>query len=105
MDILFVCNFFKNYPSVKIIRHKKNLGVSITRNDGIRAAKGKYILFLDSDDWLYPGCLIEIEKTIVQNPQTEVIIGRYNSDGFPFDNEILFKNSNFNSYTSNRFFS
>ena len=53
----------------------------------------------------YEELRIEIEKTIVQNPQTEVIIGRYNSDGFPFDNEILFKNSNFNSYTSNRFFS
>ena len=44
---LKICNSFKNNKSVKIIRHKKNLGVSITRNHGIRAAQGKYILFLD----------------------------------------------------------
>ena len=44
---LRVCNSFKNNPSVNIVRHKRNLGVSITRNDGILAAKGKYILFLD----------------------------------------------------------
>lgn len=37
-------------PRVKIIQHEKNSGLSAARNTGIDAAKGDYIMFVDSDD-------------------------------------------------------
>lgn len=35
-----------------IFQNRKNLGLSGTRNEGIRRAQGKYIYFLDADDWV-----------------------------------------------------
>ena len=47
-----ILEHYKNFDSrIKII-NKKNGGLSSARNEGIEAAVGKYILFLDSDDWL-----------------------------------------------------
>jgi glycosyltransferase involved in cell wall biosynthesis len=37
---------------IKIITNEKNSGLGVTRNVGIDAAHGEYILFIDSDDWL-----------------------------------------------------
>src|SRR3972149_8781618 len=40
--------------NVRYIRHLTNRGLAAARNSGIRAAKGKYIAYLDDDDIYYP---------------------------------------------------
>lgn len=46
---------------------KENTGVADTRNFGIAKAKGKYILFVDSDDYIKQGLLKELKKYIEQD--------------------------------------
>ena len=39
-------------PSIKFIKSNKNYGISVSRNIGIKKSKGKYVLMLDSDDYI-----------------------------------------------------
>ena len=42
---------------IRIARHEHNRGLSAARNTGIMNAKGKYLLFVDSDDTISANCL------------------------------------------------
>lgn len=44
------------FGNVRVI-HQENGGLSVARNTGIEAAKGKYIQFVDSDDYMEPNVL------------------------------------------------
>lgn len=50
----------KEYSTLHLIRHERNKKLGGARNTGIRAAKGKYLLFVDSDDMLKPNCLKQL---------------------------------------------
>ena len=58
-----ICDMYsKKDCRVKVI-HKSNGGVSSARNVGIENAKGKYILFVDSDDYVEPDYVDALVKS------------------------------------------
>lgn len=65
--------YAKNDSRIKVI-HKENGGSSDARNMGITAAKGDYLMFLDSDDY-WEGCdfLSNITKKLSEN-QYDVLL-------------------------------
>lgn len=47
----------KNFPGVRVIENKINLGFSKAVNIGIRASSGEYVFILNDDTLLDPGCI------------------------------------------------
>lgn len=47
-----ICDEYKQKDNRVTVIHKKNGGLSDARNTGINKCKGRYITFVDSDDWL-----------------------------------------------------
>ena len=60
-----ICDEYAKKDDRVIVIHKENGGVSSARNVGIDRAKGKYICFVDSDDYVskdYLKTLIDVKK-------------------------------------------
>lgn len=55
-----ICDQFAKIDYRFKVIHKENEGVSIARNIGIQQARGKWISFIDSDDWIEKYYLTEI---------------------------------------------
>ncbi len=55
-----------------IVLNQKNSGQGSARNRGLEIATGKYIQFLDSDDFYEPTCCEEMYNLMEQHPDTEV---------------------------------
>ncbi|MFD1662034.1 glycosyltransferase family 2 protein [Streptomyces caeni] len=54
----------KRLKNSRVIRHERNGGLATARNTGIDAAEGRYLTFLDGDDWLAPGYLAALVDAI-----------------------------------------
>ena len=60
-----------------VIAHKENGGVVSARNLGLTVARGDYIWFVDSDDFIKENVLPELKQEIQQQPCDRLIIGCY----------------------------
>ena len=65
--------------------HTKNGGVTAARRRGLEEARGRYIMFVDSDDELQAGALSVMYKTIEETGADEVIATYHDQYGRLYD--------------------
>lgn len=69
-------SYKEKYFDIIVSIEQKNKGVAITRNESIKKANGKYIMFIDNDDYLDSDYI----ETFVKNIETDdydIVLGGY----------------------------
>ena len=56
---------YEHYPDIEII-DQENAGLSAARNIALRHIRGRYVTFVDSDDWLLPGAIDMLMDTVTK---------------------------------------
>lgn len=71
------CNLYiHGCSNFYILRNVENQGVSYSRNRGIEASRGEFVLFFDADDWIEPETLGDLYKEI-ENRETDTVFYEY----------------------------
>lgn len=97
MDIVY--EIIKKYDggmSFIICRHEHNEGVSAARNTGIELAKGNYIFFIDSDDYIYPNSLELLLNASKIYGYSDMVVGNFcyeflKKNNYTFDKVVKLK--------------
>ena len=77
-----ICDRYAEQDSrIKVI-HKENGGLASARNAGIRKADGKYLFFVDSDDWLDPDGLKKL-MNLAERYNVDFVRYRSMREGWP----------------------
>ena len=71
-----MCDTFAQKDSRVHVIHKKNAGVSSARNDGIKRALGKYIAFVDADDYIEPN-MLSLLLSLAERTRADIAICGY----------------------------
>lgn len=84
--------YASKYPNLTVV-HKMNEGVSVARNIALDMARGEYIWFIDSDDFIEKNVFPDIFEILrTQQPeQLQMNMYHMNSDYFTPEEEALFE--------------
>ncbi len=76
-----ICDYFaKQDKRVRVI-HQENGGTVLARNEGIKAAQGEYVSYVDSDDWI-DADMLELMYSIIQEQNVDIVMcGYYEETG------------------------
>lgn len=83
-----ICEEYRQKYSQTLVIHKENGGLSDARNAGIEIAKGEYIYFLDSDDWLSPNAIHTLLDFAIKN-NCEIVQGGFY---YAYNDYLLYDN-------------
>jgi len=73
------------YKDLIIIDYGKNKGVSYARNTGIEKSKGEYLVFIDSDDYIYPKVFNKIVDNYLNSEYQLVFYDMENNFNYRFE--------------------
>lgn len=57
-------DFIGDVPGLNVLTNPAPVGLADARNTGLSAATGRYVTFMDGDDWLAPGYLARLVEAI-----------------------------------------
>ncbi|EOH96186.1 glycosyltransferase family 2 protein [Enterococcus pallens] len=70
--------FQKDFEHLRVLRLPKNSGgASVPRNEGLKQAKGRWVVFVDSDDYLTPHALEDAYQLAIEEEETDLVCMPY----------------------------
>lgn len=75
-----ICDEYAAKDNRVVVIHQQNAGVSAARNAGLDIARGSYIGFVDSDDWIEPEMYETMLRTAKESNADVVICGAKYTD-------------------------
>lgn len=85
LDIL---EHYSKFDSRITIINKENGGLSSARNVGMKSASGKYILFVDSDDWISTNAVEHLYKN-AQTNNSDLVVFDFCCDDFRTNHKVV----------------
>lgn len=75
-----ICDEYQKIDSRITVIHKSNAGLGLARNSGLEIAKGEYIVFIDSDDWIERDYVDKLVETAKKN-NSDMVLSGFNRRG------------------------